>query len=121
MQLSLRLLAAQAVTDPKIRSAKAFYARMILPLDGRLRKCVAVAEEYGFSETQEPCPAPHRIHDAFENRLVYAMIWAFHPGKLKRRPASLERLYWWISREDLPNRYRQPNNLGRETREVAYR
>jgi hypothetical protein len=120
MQLSLRLLAAQAVTDPKIRSAKAFYARMILPLDGRLRKCLTVAEEYGFSVTQEPCPA-HRIHDAFENLWVYALIWAFHPGKLMRRSAPLERLSWWISREDLLNRYRQPNDLDRETHQIAYK
>jgi hypothetical protein len=121
MRLSLRLLAAHAVTDPKIRSAKAFYARMVLPLDGRLRKCLAVAEEYGFSVTQDPCPAAHRIHDAFENLLVYALIFAFHPGKLTRRSAPLERLYWWISREDLLSRYRQPNNLDSESREIAYK
>jgi hypothetical protein len=121
MRLSLSLLAAHAVTDPKIRSAKAFYARMVLLLDGRLRKCMAVAEEYGFSVTQDPSPAAHRIHDAFENLLVYVLIFAFHPSKLRRRSVSLERLDWWISRENLLSRYRQINNLDCETHQTAYK
>lgn len=42
MHLSLNLLAAHAARDPQLQNVAAFYARMVLPIDGRWRKCVAV-------------------------------------------------------------------------------
>jgi len=116
MHLSLRLLAAQAVANPKLRNAKAFYARMVLPLDGRMHKCASFAAEYGFSVMKPPSSETQRVHDAFENLLVHALIWAFHPGTLKRRAAPLERVYWWITRDDLLSRYRPglPSEIARK-------
>jgi hypothetical protein len=119
MHLSLQVLAAHAVTDPRIMNANAFYARMVLPLDGRLYKCAAVAEDFGFSVIKLPCSAIQRVHDAFENLLVRALIWTFHPGKLTRRPVPLERVYWWISREDLLSRYRHDFNSDTEIGRIA--
>jgi hypothetical protein len=106
MHLSLKLLAAHAVTDPKVRKAKAFYTRVVLRLDGRLHKCAVVAADYGLSMMKPPRPAIQRIHDTLEHLLLRALIWVFHPGRSMRHTAPLERVFWWISREDLLRRYR---------------
>ena len=106
VRLSLSLLATQATTDPSIASAKAFYARLVLPLDGRSSKCRNVANAYGFSVSGPPRLVFQELHDLFENLLIRALLWVFHPGNLMLRHASLERVYWWISREDLLRRYK---------------
>jgi hypothetical protein len=66
--------------------------------------------------SQLPRPPSERFHDTLENFLIYALLWAFHPRKIKRRRAALVRVHWWISRKDLLDRYRNPE---RERTEVA--
>ncbi len=101
MRLSLDLLATHAVEHPDFRNVKAFYARMVLPIDGRWDKCTSVAKDLGFDLRRLPRGPLERVHDSLENLLIYALVWAFHPGKLQRRRAKLERVHWWISRKDL--------------------
>jgi hypothetical protein len=116
MHSSLNLLAAHVARDPSLQNATVFCARLVLPLDGRWTKCVCVAEEFGFSVARLPRTAPQRFHDTLENLLIYALVWTFHSQKLRRRQAPLERVYWWISRKDLLERFR---NANREPTEVA--
>jgi hypothetical protein len=104
MRLSLDLLAIHAVQDPQLRNAKAFYARMVFPLEGRWHKCVVVAEDFGLSVMKMPRTPLQRIHDALENMLIRALVWAFCPRKLRRGRRSLDRVHWWISRSDLDAR-----------------
>lgn len=101
MRLSLDLLATHAAENPDFRNVKAFYARMVLPIDGRWDKCTSVAKDLGFDLRRLPRGPLERMHDSLENLLIYALVWAFHPGKLQRRRAKLERVHWWISRKDL--------------------
>ena len=116
MRTSLDLLAAHVERDPKLQNVTVFRARLVLPLDGRWTKCVCIAEDFGFAVAQPPRTLPERFHDTLENFLICALVWAFHPRKIRRRRAALERVHWWISRKDLLDRYR---NAAREQTEVA--
>jgi hypothetical protein len=77
---------------------------MVLPIDGRWQKCVTVAENFGFRVIKLPRTLPQRLHDALENVLIHALVWAFRPGKPRGRRASLDRVHWWIPRKDLVRR-----------------
>lgn len=101
VRFSLDLLAGCAVRDPRFENVAAFYGRIALPIDGRWKKCAAVAEDFGFNVVKLPRNLSQRLHDALENMLIYALVWAFCPGKMRRRRASFERVHWWISRKDL--------------------
>lgn len=116
MRTSLDLLAAHVERDPKLHNVTVFHARLVLPLDGRWMKCVCIAEDFGFAVAQPPPTLPERFHDTLENFLIYALVWAFHPRKIQQRRAALERVHWWISRQDLLDRYR---NVARQQTEVA--
>lgn len=116
MHASLDLLAAHVAHDPRLQNATVFCARLVLPLDGRWTKCVCIAEEFGFSVAQLPRTVPQRFHDLLENLLIHALVWAFHPEKLRRRRASLERVHWWISRKDLLERCRKADRKPAEVK-----
>ena len=116
MRNSLSLLAAHVERDPKMQNVTLFGARLVLPLDGRWMKCACVAEDFGFAVSQLPRTLSGRFHDTLENFLIYALVWAFHPRKIRRRRAALERVHWWISRKELLDRYR---DTAREQTEVA--
>lgn len=105
MRFSLNLLADFAARERKFENVRAFSARMVLPLGGRWTKCASVAEDLGFTVTSLPRTAWGRVHDALENFLIRALVWAFHPAGLPRRRAVLERVHWWISAPDLIGRY----------------
>lgn len=106
MRTSLDLLAAYSERDPKLQNATVFFARLVLPLDGRWPKGVCVADDFGFAVIQPPRTLTQRFHDALENVLIHALVWAFRPRKIRRRRAALERAHWWISRKDLLDRCR---------------
>ena len=58
-------------------------------------------EHLGFEVDRRPRPLPAGLHDSLENPLIYAPVWAFYPGQLKRCRAKLECVQGWISREEL--------------------
>jgi hypothetical protein len=122
MRVSFALLAAYAETDPEIRNAKAFHARLALPVSKRFQKRAALAGKYGFTIVRPPSSLALRAHDLFENILIYSLRWAFQPFESGSRLSRLERMHWWISREELLRRYRvdDPTGVNRGARSILW-
>jgi hypothetical protein len=104
VEKSLELLAdyVDSNRDPAIR---ALHGRGVFVAGDWLNRLAAMARYYGFTITSPKVSLTERVHDLGEDMLVHALIWAFHFGQIHEHERNLQRMHFWISREELLRRY----------------
>jgi hypothetical protein len=104
---SLQELACVVAEDPDLREARACRARMNCAGQGYSGKSLShLIERFGFEDVNEGrASIGETIHNAFENILIAALIWAYNPEALRRDKLLRKRRPVWISRERLLQRY----------------
>lgn len=103
IRLSLRLLAIALETDPALRTIVACRAMTnFLGLHHTGESLTHLIRRLGFEEVDEGVASmPVRIHDAFENILIAALVWTHNPHALRRDKLIRQRRPVWISRQRL--------------------
>ena len=102
---SLRDLALHAATDQQMVDMKAFRAQVCWLWRSRNGNLEAIIRQCGFTIVSPDPVWIGRVHDAFENLLIYSLVWSFNPKGLRRRRLTPLRLQLWISREELLRRH----------------
>jgi hypothetical protein len=104
---SMSLLADAVRNDPHYRGVVACRARTNFAGPGCPTESITrLIERCGFHDVDEGSPTiGMRIHDACENLLIAALVWAHNPHALCRRKFRRVRRPVWISREYLLTRY----------------
>lgn len=105
LRFSLMLLADHVEAEPEWADIKAVHACFVTCL----QRPEQILRHLGFSITPPPRSAGRKIHDYFENYLVYALIWAFHPCGIRRRQKDLKRIDLWLSKSSLLKIYGSPS------------
>lgn len=72
-----------------------------------LREPERAAFHLGFDITCFPASMLRRVHNFFEDFLVYSLIWAFHPrrGALRRNCGKMKRVELWLSKDRFQEMY----------------
>jgi hypothetical protein len=101
LKYSFRALAAALENRPELRAVKACRARTTFAARGSSGESLSrITGRFGFEEIDEGIvPMPDRIHDAFENLLLGALVWTHNPRALRRDKLLRQRRTVWISRE----------------------
>lgn len=102
---SLRDLAWHAAADQNMVDMKAFRAQVCWLWRSRKDSLDAIIQQCGFTIVSPEPLWTEQVHDAFENLLIYGLVWSFNPNGLKRRHLTPLRLQLWISREELLRRH----------------
>ncbi len=111
LRFSLMFLADHVEVEPEWADIKAVHACFVTCL----QRPEQALRHLGFSITSPPRSARSRVHDYFENYLVYALIWAFRPCGIRRLPKDLKRIELWLSKSSLQKIYGRPG-LNSESR-----
>lgn len=103
LRYSLRLLARAFTTLPELREARGCRAKVNLVGRGGSNASVTrIIERLGFEDVDEGFgTVGSRIHDAFENVLIGALVWTHNPEALRGDKLLRERRPVWSSRERL--------------------
>lgn len=104
LRTSLSLLAAHIAAETDMADVKALRARIVLRRNDRAARYITAARQFGFTATLPRQSRTECLHNGFENLLLDALYRVFSCTR-KTRPLALERLYLWISREDVLKRY----------------
>jgi len=102
---SLQDLALHAATDQQMMDMKAFRAQVCWLWRSRKGNLEAIIRQCGFTIVSPDPVWIGRVHDAFENLLIYSLVWSFNPKGLRCRRLTPLRLQLWISREELLRRH----------------
>jgi hypothetical protein len=97
LRFSLTLLADHVEVEPEWADIKAVHACFVTCL----QRPEQALQHLGFSITSPPRSARRKVHDYFENYLVYALIWAFHPCGIRCPPKDLKRIELWLPKSSL--------------------
>lgn len=101
IHLSLVLLAEHVEQDPAWKECKAVHARFVTSL----RRPERTIRYLGFSTTSPPASVGRKVHDFFENFLIYSLVWAFHPYCASWKKRDLKRAELWLSKARLLKMY----------------
>ncbi|MCW6509892.1 YkoP family protein [Lichenifustis flavocetrariae] len=124
LRYSLRLLAAEMITDPALQPARACRARVNFVGRGCSNESVSrIIGRLGFEDINEgPSSSWALIHDQLENVLTAALVWTYNPKALRRDKMVREKRPVWASRETLLQRYAGTAVIVAKTPEgLAYR
>jgi hypothetical protein len=104
---SLEELARVVAEDPDLRQARACRARMNCVGQGYSGESLShLIERFGFEDVDEGrASMQERIHNAFENILIAALIWTHNPEAVRPDKLLRKRRSVWMSRERLLQRY----------------
>ncbi len=103
---SLRLLAERIAADPALHDIQGLHARLWLHPGSRFDKYGSLCSEYGFAMSRPVRSVRQRIHDAFENLLIYGLAWTFNPCCVEKKGGlRFDRLELWMSRQEFLRRY----------------
>lgn len=97
IRASLMLLAESMEQEPSWVECRIVHARFV----GSLHKSDHAVRYLGFMPMPLPCSLGTRIHDFFEDFLVFSLIWAFHPGGARLKRRELKRTELWLTKEHL--------------------
>ena len=118
---SLQDLALHAATDQEMMEVKAFRAQVCWLWRSRKVNLEAIIRQCGFTIVSSEPLWIERVHDIFENLLIYSLVWSFNPKGLRRRRLTPLRLQLWISREELLRRHMPSETALDEAAQVIYR
>jgi ceramide glucosyltransferase len=107
MQFTLHELTGAMHTDPRLRRAGAFGGTALFASRGGPSQVAKIASRFGFewiADTRKPS-LRRRIHDYFQNFLVFGLEWAFNPAGLRGKGFLRPREALYMSREALLYRY----------------
>lgn len=110
MQFTFRELAGAMEADPRLHRAKAFGGTALFASRGGSSQVAKMASRFGFewiADTRKPS-VPRKIHDFFQNFLVFGLEWAFNPVGLRGKGFFRPREALYMSREALLERYASP-------------
>ena len=117
---SMQDLALHAATDQQMSDIRAFRAKACWLWRSRKANLEAIIRQCGFTIVS-PDPAwIERVHDAFENLLIYSLVWSFNRKGLRRRRLTPLRLQLWISRQDLLRRHLPSETALDQASEAVY-
>jgi hypothetical protein len=104
---SLEELARVVAGDPALREARACRARMNCVGQGYSGESLShLIERFGFEDVDEGrASMQERIHNAFENILIIALIWTHNPEAVRSDKLLRRRRPVWMSCERLLERY----------------
>jgi ceramide glucosyltransferase len=107
IQHSLKELALAATTDPRLADARAFGANATFVSRNGNAQIARMAARYGFEwvDVQTRPTLFRRIHDFFENFLIFGLQWAFNPAGLRGKTFIRKREPLWITRQKLIEKY----------------
>ncbi len=117
---SLRDLASHAATDQQMMDVKAFRAQVCWLWRSRRGNLEAIIRQCGFTIVSTDRMWVGRVHDTFENLLIYSLVWSFNPKSLRRRRLTPLRLQLWISREELLRRHVPTETALEEAAQIVY-
>lgn len=92
---------------PRLPDISVIHARMIhMPRNGS-RQLVRMMGRLGFElfQPEEQPGLGRRVHDFFENFLIWGLLWAYNPGGLRGSKLIRDRHDFWISRQALRRQY----------------
>ncbi len=118
---SLQDLALHATTDPQIKNMRAFRAQVCWLWRSRRDNFETIIRHCGFTVVSPDRTWIGRVHDAFENVLIYSLVWSFNPNGLRRRCPTPLRLQLWISREELLRRHLPGEHAPEDDAQILYR
>jgi hypothetical protein len=107
MQYTFRELAAASQADPRLRRARAFGGTALFASRGGPSQIAKMASRFGFewvADNRKPSVL-RRIHDFFQNFLVFGLQWAFNPAGLRGKGFLRPRESLYMSRKALLERY----------------
>ncbi|GEM_PF-5339386 len=102
-QLSKYLTAA-----PEARHVKFIHGNAVLPMRSRRNEIATRVRQYGFWVVHPDAGCLERVHDFFEQYLVWALLWAFHHRKPDMKNHTLRRVDLWATRAEFLERYHPP-------------
>jgi YkoP domain len=104
---SLCELAEYIEFEPALAGIVALRARTALVPKKRLGKLLRIVRAYGFDTVARDAPDSlgTRVHDFWENFLIWALAWTFNPTARRRNGLLRPRCEVWISRDALMARY----------------
>jgi hypothetical protein len=106
VQHSFAQLAGYLVSAPEAQHAQFIHGDAVLPMRRRKNEILARVRQYGFWVAHRPSGYFERVHDFFEEYLVWALLWAFHRHRPDMKMHTLRRVDLWSTREDFLARYR---------------
>jgi hypothetical protein len=118
---SLQDLALHASTDRHVTEMKAFRAQVCWLWRSRRNSLEAIIRRCGFTIVSPDPTWIGRVHDAFENLLIYSLVWSFNPNGLRHRNFTPLRLQLWISRDELLRRHRPTEPALEDAAQIVYR
>lgn len=101
VRFSLMLLADCVEHEEEWEDVRAIHARFVTCM----QRPEQAIRRLGFSIASPRRSVGGRVHDYFENFLVRALIWAFHPCNNGRSRRELKRLDLWLSKASLQEAY----------------
>lgn len=107
MRFTLRELASAMQTDSRLQRATAFGGTAVFASRGGPSQVAKMASRFGFEwipDTRNPSLL-RRIHDFFQNFLVFGLEWAFNPAGLRGKDFLRPREALYMSRDALLERY----------------
>jgi hypothetical protein len=106
---SLCELADYIAFEPSLGRIVALRARTAFVPRPRIPKLLRIARAYGFDTVETPGIDPlwRRIHDFWENFLIWSLAWTFNPAALRGKGLLRPRCELWVSRDAFIARYRQ--------------
>jgi YkoP domain len=105
VQNSFKLLGEYVATAPEAKNARFIHAHAVLPVRNRRSELARVVRRYGFCAIRRQSGGIERVHDFFEDYLVHALQWAFHPGTPAKRSRTMNRVDLWTGRAEFMVRY----------------
>ncbi len=98
VQHSFEQLAEYLATAPEAKNVRFVHGNAVLPMRSRRNEIAVRVRRYGFCVVPPGAGLFERLHDYFEKYLVWALLWAFHRGKLEMKVHTLRRVDLWTTR-----------------------
>ena len=105
VQHSFEQLARYLVTAPEAQDVRFVHGNAVLPMRGRRNEITARVRSYGFAVVHRDAGFFERVHDFFEQYLVWALLWAFHHHRPEMKSHSLRRVDLWAARGEFLSHY----------------
>ncbi|MDE3110994.1 MAG: hypothetical protein KGL02_13785, partial [Acidobacteriota bacterium] len=98
VQHSFQQLARYLAAAPEAANVRFVHGNAVLPMRGLRNEIAARVRPYGFVVIHREAGILVRVHDFFEQYLVWALLWAFHHRKPEMKNHSLRRVDLWAAR-----------------------
>jgi hypothetical protein len=105
VERSFEQLSKYLATAPEAQCVKFIHGNAVLPMRNRRNELATRVRQYGFWVVHSESGYLERVHDFFEQYLVWALLWAFHHHKPEMKNHTLRRVDLWTTRAEFLEHY----------------